>query len=407
MINMKYSAKDRSFYFLFVTFAILEIVERTYISFPSMTIILAFGLYYWIYLTFRYVCLSNIHREFDGVKIIFLFLFWNITIIIRGLFDCYDYWDYKTVLLNKGPYLLFPLSIFLVNKLGLLKKIFSFLIRYYLALSLLFVRSEFWSNTGRIICNLIPLSFLFIKKYRIWLLFFIIISIPFTWGARGWILRACYGLALALIFYLWKISFLTDKIVNTILKLTYIICIAIPLILVYMGYTGKFNVFAMDQYISAKNEEDIADTRSLLYEKVNDKLESSDKTWIGLGGISNYWDDFFADNNISELRNKGRMATESGILNMYLYGGWIGAFLFSYLFWCSAYYGIYKSKNIICKLTGSFIIFRWVISFVDEPEKWLCSNLMMYIFMGICLNRNLRDIPNDQWFKWFKTICKI
>lgn len=372
-----------------------------------MTIILSFGLYYWIYLTIKHARSLNLLKEFNGVKIIYLFLFWNLIIIIRGLFDCHDYWDYKTVLLNKGPFLFLSLSIFLATKLNLLRKIFSFLMRYYLILSLLFIRSELWSNTGRIISNLLPLSLLFIQRYKTWLLFFTFISIPFTWGARGWTIRACYGIFLAFIFYLWKVSFVKEGFVNFILKLMYILCIALPLIFVYLGYTGKFNVFAMDQYISVENEEDIADTRSLLYEKVNDKLESSGKTWIGLGGISNYWDGYFADSNVSELQDRGRMSTESGILNMYLYGGWIGAFLFSCLFWCSAYYGIYQSKNIVCRLTGSFIIFRWVVSFVDEPEMWLCSNLMMYFFMGICLNSKLRSLSNAQWFNWFKSIGRI
>ena len=125
-----------------------------------------------------------------------------------------------------------------------------------------------------------------------------------------------------------------------------------------------------------------------------------------MGGISNYWDDFNTDSKITSLKNKGRTATESGVLNMYLYGGWIGAFLFSSLFWVSAFYGIFRSENIICKTIGCFIIFRWVISFVDEPEIWLCSNLMLYLFMGICLNKRLRMVQNSQWYNWFKSIGK-
>lgn len=402
---MRYSVKDKHLYWLFVMFAIIEIIQRTYISFPSTTFILSLGLYYWVYLSIRHARSQALFREFNGVKIIFLFLFWNLVIIIRGLFDCNDYWDYKMVLLNKGPFLFFSLSVFLVTKLNLLRKIFSFLMKYYLMLSLLLIRPVFWSNTGRIISNLLPLSLLFFKRYKIWLLLFTFISIPFTWGARGWIIRACCGIFLAFIFYLWKASFIKDRLVNFILKLMYVLCIALPLIFVYMGYTGKFNVFAMDQYISVENEKNIVDTRSFLYKKVNDKLERTNKTWIGLGGISSYWDDFYEDADVyAGLRNKGRMATESGILNMYLYGGWIGAFLFSCLFWCSAYYGVYRSQNIVCKLIGSFIIFRWVVSFVDEPEIWLCSNLMMYFFMGICLNRKLRNVSNEQWFNWFKSI---
>lgn len=404
---MKYFVKDKSFYLLFVMFAIIEIIQRTYISFPSMTIILSLGLYYWVYLTIKHARSLVLFKEFNGVKIVFLFLFWNLMIIVRGLFDCNDYWDYRTVFFEKGPFLFFSLSIFLATKLNLLRNIFSFLIKYYLILSLLFIRPVFWSNTGRIISSLLPLLLLFVSKYKILLLLFTFISVPFTWSARGWIIRICCGIFLAFIFYLWKTSLLKDRVVNSILKLMYILCIVIPLIFVYVGYIGKFNVFAMDEYISVENEEDIVDTRSLLYLKVNDKLETSNKTWIGLGGISNYWDDYNVDFRVSALQSKGRMATESGILNMYLYGGWIGAFLFSCLFWCSAYYGIYKSKNIVCKLTGGFLIFRWVVSFVDEPEIWLCSNLMMYFFMGICLNKKLRDISNDQWFNWFKSIGRV
>lgn len=405
---MKYSVKDKSLYWMFIMFAIIEIIERTYISLPSMTIFLSFGLYYWVYLTITHARSLPLFKEFNGVRIVFLFLFWNLIVIIRGLLDCNDYWDYKMVLLSKGPFLFFSLSIFLATELNLLRKILSFLMKYYLILSLLLIRPVFWSNTGRIISNLLPLSLLFIKRFKIWLLLFTFISIPFTWGARGWIIRACCGIFLAFIFYLWESSFLKDRVVNFILKLMYVLCITLPLIFVYLGYTGKFNVFAMDQYISVENEKNIVDTRSFLYEKVNDKLESTKKTWIGLGGISSYWDDFFEDADVyAELRNKGRMSTESGILNMYLYGGWIGAFLFSCLFWCSAYYGIYQSKNIVCKLIGSFLIFRWVVSFVDEPETWLCSNLMMYIFMGICLNRKLRNISNEQWFNWLKSIGRV
>lgn len=403
---MHYSIKDRTFYFLFILFAVIELIQRTYILFPSTTIILALGLYYWVYLAFKHTRTIHLYREFNGVNIIFLFLFWNFIIIIRGLFDSIDYWDFKVVLFNKGPFLFFSLSIFLATRLNLLKRIISFLIKNYLLLSLLFIRPVYWANTGRIISNLLPLSLLFIKKYKVLLLFFTFVSFPFTFEARGWIIRACYGIFLTILFLLWKKTILKEKILNYFLKCMYVVCTIVPLIFVYLGSTGKFNVFAMDQYISVKDEKNIKDTRSFLYIKVNEKLESSNNTWVGMGAISNYWDDFYEDINNPDLKDKGRMSTESGVLNMYLYGGWIGAFLFSSLFWCSAYYGIYKSKNIICKFIGSFLIFRWVVSFVDEPEMWLCSNLMMYIFMGICLNKRLRNISNSQWINWFKSIGK-
>lgn len=403
---MNLSKQDKSFYFLFVLFAIIELLQRLYLPIPSLTIFLACGLYYWIYLSIRHSRNINLSQEFNATLIIYLFLLWNLIIIIRGLIDCYNYWDYKNVLINKGPFLLFAFSIFISSRLNLLQKIISFILKYYLILSLIFIKPIFWANTGRIISNLIPLSVLFRKRLRNYLLFFVLLSIPFTWEARGWIIRAFFGLFLSVLILLKIKSHIKDYIIHTIMKITYIICIVIPIVFVYLGYTNKFNVFAMNEYITVENKENIVDTRSFLYRLVNQKLIDSQKTWIGLGGISNYWDDFNTDSKITSLKNKGRTATESGVLNMYLYGGWIGAFLFSSLFWVSAFYGIFRSENIICKTIGCFIIFRWVISFVDEPEIWLCSNLMLYLFMGICLNKRLRMVQNSQWYNWFKSIGK-
>ena len=122
----------------------------------------------------------------------------------------------------------------------------------------------------------------------------------------------------------------------------------------------------------------------------------------GVGVGVSYWDDFNQDTGISEVDKLGRTSTESALLNNYFWGGLIGAFLFSMLFWISAYYGIFKSKNNICKLTGVFIMFRWVISFVDEPNAWVCSNMLMFFFMGLCLNRQVRNMDDSYIKNYFK-----
>lgn len=399
---MNLSTQDKPFYILFVIFAIIELIERSYIQIPSLAIFTACGLYYWIFLSIRYAIQTNLSLNFNATGIIKLLLIWNIIIIIRGILDSQDYWDYKSILFNKGPYLLFPFSIFLISKINLLKKLIQFLLKYYLFLSIIIMRPIFWANTGRIISNLLPLLFFFTNKYKFYLLAFVFISLPFTWEARGWIIRAILGISLSLMVILR----IKNSLKIYLMKFFYIICIFAPLSFVYLGYTGKFNVFAMDQYITVENKEDIIDTRSFLYELVDKKLSSEDKKWIGLGGISNYWDNYSENAKIASLRNKGRTSTESGILNMYLYGGWIGAALFSILFWISAFYGIFRSKNLICKLTGCFIICRWIVSFVDEPEIWLCSNLMLYLFIGLCLNKRYREIPNSQWINFFKNLGK-
>lgn len=392
---MQLSSLDKSLFHIFIIFSVIELIERSYIPMPSLTFLLAIGLYYWIYLSFQYIKQYQITQYYNATFLIYSYVLWNFIVLLRGLIDSQDYWDYRIIFISKGPFLLFALSIFLASRLELMRKIFVYLINYYLFASIILIRPVFWGNTGRIICSYIPLLFLWVKKYRLRIALFLIISIPFTFGARGWLLRAFFGICLALTYYAFKErKILLDKIYRTI----YAICIIFPLIFLYLGYTGKFNVFHMEDYVKTENKENISDTRSFLYILVNNTLQKQDKQWIGLGAISNYWHDF--GTNGDKVVKTGRYATESGILNMYLYGGWIGAFLFSMLFWTSAYYGIFRSRNDICKLLGTFIIFRWVISFVDEPEAWLCSNLMMYFSMGVCLDKRLRQWNNLMWKKY-------
>lgn len=392
---MQLSSLDRYLFRIFIIFSVIELLERSYISTPSLTFLLASGLYGWIYISVKYINKYQINQHYNATLWIYLYVLWNVVVLLRGLIDSQDYWDYKIVFISKGPFLLFALSIFLASRLELMRKIFVYLVNYYLLASVVFIRPVFWGNTGRIICSYIPLLFLWLKKYRLSIALFLVISIPYTTGARGWLLRAFFGIGLALVYYILKErKALLDKIYRTI----YTICIIGPLIFLYLGYTGKFNVFNMEDYVETENKEDISDTRSFLYILVNNTLQEQDKQWIGLGAISNYWYEFGTDDD--NAVKSGRYATESGILNMYLYGGWIGAFLFSMLFWTSAYYGIFRSKNDICKLLGTFIIFRWVISFVDEQEIWLCSNLMMYFSMGVCLNKRFRQWDNLMWKKY-------
>lgn len=383
---------DRNLFRIFVVFSLIELIGRSYIPTPSLTFLLAIGLYYWIYISIRYIKITRVRQYYNATFLIYLYVLWNVIVLLRGLIDSNNYWDYKMIFITKGPFLLFVFSIFLASRLELMRKIFVYLVNYYLLASIIFIRPVFWGNTGRIICSYIPLLFLWVKKYKLRIVLFLIISFPFTFGARGWQLRAFFGIGLALVYYFFKKrKMLLDKIYRTI----YVICIIFPLIFLYLGYTGKFNVFHMEDYVETENKENIIDTRSFLYMKVNNTLKERDKQWIGLGGISNYWYDFGIDDD--QVEKIGRYSTESGVLNMYLYGGWIGAFLFSMLFWISAYYGIFRSNNDICKLLGTFIIFRWIISFVDEPEIWLCSNLMMFFSMGVCLNKCFRQWDNSIW----------
>ena len=103
---------------------------------------------------------------------------------------------------------------------------------------------------------------------------------------------------------------------------------------------------------------------------------------------------------IKELDQKGRYGSESGLLDSFLCGGIIGALLYSMIFWLSSYYAIFRSRNFMLKLIGVFIIFRWATSFFDEPSSWWISNILLYVFMGICLSKAIREAEENKLRLW-------
>lgn len=388
---------SRIFYFIFVAFSVIELFERSSFPLPFGTYVYAMFLYYWLIQIFIYIRRNYdyISFNYNGNKIIVCYVICCLIMIIRGLSHSDNYWQYKDVLLNNGPSLFFFLAIYLSTEIKFCSRCISYIIKYYLLASVLLINDPRLANTGRIMCNTLPLLGYFLNKYKWYIIIFTLYSLTLTWDARGWVLRALFGLIIGLcyIFFQRKISKLNKIIIGIVFSLF----LLTPLLCSYLGYIGVFNVFNMQSYTdnSSMNEDDLADTRTFLYVLVQNKLETSESVVEGVGLAVSYWDDFNTESNVLELQKLGRTATESGLLNVYFWGGIIGAFLYSMIYWMAAYYGIFRSSNDFCKLIGLFIIFRWVISFVDEPNGWVCSNIMLYFFMGICLNKEIRNSDDE------------
>lgn len=389
---------------MFVAFSLIELFERSSFPLPLGTYVYAIIIYFWLIQIFIYIRKNYkyISYNYNGNKIIACNVVCSLIMIIRGLSHSDNYWQYKDVLLSNGPSLFFFLAIYLSTEIHFCAKCLSYIIKYYLLASVLLINDPRLANTGRIMCNTLPLLGCFLNKYKWYIIIFTLYSLTLTWDARGWVLRALFGLTIGLcyIFFQRKISKLNKIIIGIVFSLF----LLTPLLCAYLGYIGVFNVFNMQSYMdnSSMSEDDLVDTRSFLYILVQNKLETSESVVGGVGLAVSYWDDFNAESNVKELQNFGRTATESGLLNMYFWGGIIGVFLYSMIYWMAAYYGIFRSKNNFCKLIGLFIIFRWVISFVDEPNGWVCSNIMLYFFMGICLNKKIRNLDDEFMQRYLK-----
>lgn len=368
-----------------------------YTGIPIISGIGTFGvsvlMYIFLWLLFLYIKKRNGSQQIEYSFVIKLYLFWNLLILLRGYWDAVDYWDYKTLIMGRTTALLLPAIMFIGYRLDIILKFYSFLLRTYPIISLFLVNKISYPILGLSFLFAIPWIPWFKSKILILLCsFFIILSID--WDSRAWMLRLAFALLLLFIYH--RTSHLLS---NFTIKILFLIMLLTPIILVILGRSNQFNVFRMTDYV--KNEtikkEDLSDTRSHLYSLVQTKLQKEGKELIGLGGTSEFWENFYSDitRNNKGFNKKGRDHTESGLLNMYLYGGWINAILYSLLFIISSYLAIFKSNSLACKVLGLFIIFRWNISFVDETEGWILSNIMLFSTMGMCISHQFRRLSDN------------
>lgn len=404
VIGNRLMIEDKKLILIFKIISICYVLTYAGIPFLSSiaTIVIPFIMYFFLGQCYLIIRKRELIHQVDCNIIIKIYLLWNIIILARGYWDAADYWDYKTLIMGRTTALLLPVIMFLGCRFDIILRMFSFLFKTFLVLSLILVNRIYYVVLGLSFLFAIP-CIPFFKKRILTLGCILFFCLSINFDSRAWMIRLAFAIILLLVYKFFR-KFIWIKMI----KVLFFIILLTPIVFVVLGRTTEFNVFKMDNYISGKNikQEDLADTRSHLYSLVQAKLEDEGKELIGLGGTSEYWTGFYNDitTNNKGFNKKGRNHTESGLLNMYLYGGWINAILYSLLFIVSSYSAIFKSNSMLCKLLGLFIIFRWVISFIDEPEGWIVSNIMMFITMGTCLSTQFRKLSDNELIKIIKQI---
>ncbi len=395
---------ERCFYYSVCAISVCFVLGYSYI--PALNLFHAYITPLFMYLLVGVAFYTTIHDRLSETiscpRLVWTLLLWNVIILIRGYADASDYWDYKALIMSRTPALLFPIIVFWGGKLNPLQKIYSFLLRVNIPLSLIVLKKVFFPLATIQFCFLIPWIGIMKRKWYLYLfIFFLIIGFDIT--SRAVALRVLFG------FLLFLVIRYANNISQSVYKFLFVIMTVVPMVLVVLGYTGTFNVFEVGDNMeqNKRNEEMAADTRSFLYYKVHDKLQKENKEFIGLGGTSEYWEGYnkkfrYGGLNNKGIADKGRDHTESGLLNMYLYGGWIGAILFSLLFIVAAHKAMFQSNSHLCKLLGLFVLFRWVISFVDEPEAWITSNILLFYTIGLCMSYNFREKTDEEIWEWIK-----
>lgn len=380
--------------FLSVTFFKLQLSIATYVS----IVFVAIG----VGLTLKLVANEDKTTIIDCRKWLFILLSWNILTIFRGVILAENYWDWKTLIYTNIPALLIPSIALLGYKLFAIKDLLFFIRKNYFILIFLLLLAV--GLPSKIIYLWTPLYFFILvyrylpvrQRYFIFILAIFLLSADFS--ARSSLIRISVAILLCLSF--WWIS----RHLRLISKIHKILCI-LPFVLLYLGLTGTFNIFDMDSYLDTKlevnnaagNKENLtADTRTFLYKECLSSMDTKDSFIFGEGGCGKYHSIFFKN----KLFGANRYASEVGALNTLLYSGIIGLILYWLVFVFASYKAINDSDNILCKLLGLFIIFRWDYFFVEEFTSFNTNYFFLWLMIGMCLTPQFRRMTDEEICEW-------
>lgn len=189
------------------------------------------------------------------------------------------------------------------------------------------------------------------------------------------------------------------------------ILIIIPLVFLYLGLSGSFNVFEALNVIDFQTSQDarnlFVDSRTSIYEDVFNGLKEKGAYIFGLGLNGRVGSSLaFSDDATLDLFRYGRLGSESGMLNYIQYGGIIGSALYSLLLIFAALKATFDSKNDFIKLLGLFIAFKFLYSFIEDKIAFEAHSFYIFLWIGMCYNKKFRYMDNEQMKSYLGLIFK-
>ncbi len=346
-------------------------------------------------------------------------LIWNAICIIRGFLIAENYWEWKN-LLGTGLMLFIPLIVYVSSDLFFLQKLLRKWFTYMPWLFFLFIPFTIGVEHGADLYGkyfvpvlfLLPFIYLLPVRYRIFILIISIIVLLFSLDARSNIIRFLVAGFLGFAFYFRRL------IRPQFLKICSFCFFILPIVLLVLGISGKFNVFKMDEYISGEYTTQVvkngeikdasltADTRSFLYVEVLQSAIKNDYFFVGRTPARGYdsvaFGEFLAE-DLGTGKNE-RFGSEVAIHNIFTWNGLTGVFLYFLVFYKASLLALYRSNSYTMKLLGVFVAFRWLFAFIEDFTVFELQYIFLWITIGICYSSKFREMDDYELKLWVRGI---
>lgn len=399
----------------FISYAILLITLSSvtlWISLPIGNTFIWWGIFGSILISF--LASKNLYydrQNDENIKMLLVYLGWNLICILRGTWVAENYWEWK-FLVGSGMVLLLPVSIYVTSSPELVQKILSVWIRF--ALPGFFLLLPFFIAGDALGRYLVPICFLLLfigvlpDKWKIVMVIFSVGVIFAAPDARSNVIKFGVCILLGLLFYLRRL------IPLTMFALVRWLLLAMPVVLFCLAITGKFNVFKMDEYLAGdftttvtsngeeKEENLITDTRTALYEEVLASALKYDYVLSGRTPARGNESPSFGDYSLEVLRTgkMERFSNEVSILNIFTWTGAIGVFLYFFIFYKATRLAVYSSNSIFMRIVGINVAFRWAYAWVEDFSDFDLSYFFLWVMIGMCFSKSfllMTDSDVEHW----------
>jgi len=345
-----------------------------------------------------------------------LFCVWSFIVVLRGLSFNYDFLKetftnpYGGILLYMTPLiLLIPQSIIFYRRvftviatLGITFLICSVLFHKLLLdvdidndlISQVYI-IEFFAKNLSIPSGFLLLTYTYHSKARRFLSIIVITStilFAVITARRGLV----FSFSMILLFYAMILLYRSKRRVLTIL----IFVLGLSSMSFYMIKEIKDGNFGMFGSLNQRMNEDTRGEVEMYY-----YADMGTKDWILGRGMSGLVAAPYTNVNSDYVNGKPgyRDGIETDYLNIILKGGIISLGLLLLLAVPAAFKGIFFSKNLLSKAAGIWILLWMIDLYPTTVTSFTLRYLLVWICIGICYSKKLRNIPEGEMKRYFLT----
>lgn len=250
------------------------------------------------------------------------------------------------------------------------------------------------------------------KKWKFTVLFIVVLILIFgSLGARSSILRFAVSIVLAIAIYYRKI------IPNLLIKMAFFVFVIAPIILLYLGISGVFNVFRIQEELGwneytvrssldNSNQENLtADTRTFLYVEELQSAVNNNYVLFGRSIGRGYDSVVITGMDLKSGRNE-RWSCEVRMLNVFNYMGVVGVVIVGLVYIVGAYKAVFRSKSFTMQIIGIYVAFRWFYGWIEDFDRFDLINLYLWIPIIMCYSVRFLHMTDYDFHCWIRNFFK-